>query len=364
MRTLRKKKADHRTSEERTLVSRKADYRQSSAKLGPLFRNQRPRRGPRSATKTPAANARGDGVGATILPAGDAGSACSDLREQPRAQEPGMPTEPWDKADTTACQSCGVVKLLTVRAFGTGQLCGYCSRMKASQNKYLKIHIDEQPGCLAELTFVEEMLITLELPLMYLCTLTPGGQLGYRSHTAVVGQNVCSVANLLPRDLGSLKSSLCTVRQSRRSGDCADFEVRPDKVIKALAWLVKNNPLYHHVTVSEANTQELYKARFFYGDELQDSDGEGSGAGHAGAETEGGEEKKRGANARSGSCPGQDLAEEGDGRQVEFTAPTTSGVVEGGNEILEEEKLKNALGGALSRATTSASTGGGAGPCK
>ena len=62
------------------------------------------------------------------------------------------------------------------------------------------------------LTFVVEMSIALELLLMYISTLPPGGQLGYKAHTAVVKRNVQSLASSLPRSPESLGAHLCTIR--------------------------------------------------------------------------------------------------------------------------------------------------------
>ena len=74
------------------------------------------------------------------------------------------------------------------------------------------------PECLSALTFVGEMLIAINLPMMYICMLTPGGQLGYKSHTTVVQQNTASVAQKLPREISSLSANLVTIRKPGDGG--------------------------------------------------------------------------------------------------------------------------------------------------
>ena len=176
----------------------------------------------------------------------------------------------WDFDEPQICAKCGVVDLLTGGEFPRKNLCHYCNGRDDKENKYISLTIDEVPECIRQLSFVEEMLISLELPLMYLCTLTAGGQVGYRAHTTVVEQNIQSVASRLPRALSDVGASLCTVRQTRRRGECVDFKVRSDVVLKALRWLKKNNPLYKHVEIAQDAVDVLDKDGYFYGQEFDE----------------------------------------------------------------------------------------------
>ena len=86
----------------------------------------------------------------------------------------------------------------------------------------------------------------------------------------MVEQNIQSVACRLPRALSDVGASLCTVRQTRRRGECVDFRVRSDVVLAALRWLKKNNPLYKHVEISQDAVDVLGKDRYFYGQEFDE----------------------------------------------------------------------------------------------
>ena len=132
-----------------------------------------------------------------------------------------------------SCASCGVLQLLTapVSNFDLEKdKCGYCLRCGAA-SKFEQFRPNEEATPLDELTFVEEMSISIELPLMYLSTLSPGGQLGYKAHTTVAPQDVGALAKTLPWGKEKLKNHQCIIRQGGVSGsagqggakNCRDF---------------------------------------------------------------------------------------------------------------------------------------------
>ena len=151
--------------------------------------------------------------------------------------------------------------------------CGYCLRCGAA-SKFEQFRPNEEATPLDELTFVEEMSISIELPLMYLSTLSPGGQLGYKAHTTVVPQDVGALAKTLPWGQEKLKNHLCIIRQGGVSGsagqggakNCRDFQWDAQRVRRALEWLIKNNPYYANIAIDESALAEY--CEYFYGTEV------------------------------------------------------------------------------------------------
>ena len=212
--------------------------------------------------------------------------------------------------------------------------CGPCSRLSDGQQHSLSAFDPEDvPGCLSELTFVEEMLISINLPMMYICMLTPGGQLGYKSHTTVVQQNTASVAQKLPRAVSSLSANLVTIRKPGAGGkaaNCRDFQIRRDVVMNALHWLKENNPYYRGVPICSESSGDLQKYSYFYGNEASD-----------GLATVPAAESVEGAPKTQSTD---------DGRLVDPDVDTTAGLegASDADDILEKEKLRKALSDVVS----------------
>ena len=172
--------------------------------------------------------------------------------------------------------------------------------------------------------------------MMYICMLTPGGQLGYKAHTTVVQQNTASVAQKLPRAVSSLSANLVTVRKvgtGKENNTCKDFQIRRDVVMNALHWLKANNPYYREIPICSDSSADLKNYAYFYGRDASDGDLPNPA---------GGEEIEN-----APKTPSID-----DGRLVDPDVDTTAGL-EGANDaddVLEKEKLRNALKEVISKA--------------
>ncbi len=199
-----------------------------------------------------------------------------------KAKPPPGNVEHWDDVDTTTCKKCGILKCLTWSRF-QGDTCDICIR---DPRRWEGLLPDTVPDCLQNLTMLEEMLISLQLPLMHLSALTPNGQLGYRAHTTCVEQSIGRfVTDVLPRNPKSLEAVLCTVRRNvfKKKGkkatttavdepfesDVMDFKVRPHRLREALLWLKEHNHLYSHIQIDDAWFVGRPNDFHFYGHEYQ-----------------------------------------------------------------------------------------------
>jgi hypothetical protein len=104
------------------------------------------------------------------------------------------------------------------------------------------------PEELKGLTMIEQLIIAQASPVIQIFRLN-GGQSAYRGHVISFPQDVTKFSQELPRlpeDIG-----LIFVRKSFNDGH-VDFKIRRDKVLDALIWLKKTQPvLPSHMYKSE-----------------------------------------------------------------------------------------------------------------
>lgn len=101
------------------------------------------------------------------------------------------------------------------------------------------------------LTQVEEMLISIVLPILSVYRLLHG-QYGYSGHVINLPQDTASFVNSLPRLPAEL--DVLMVRKEGAAQSHYDFRVRKSVVLRAIQWLVQNNTYYQHITI---NTEAL-----------------------------------------------------------------------------------------------------------
>ena len=94
------------------------------------------------------------------------------------------------------------------------------------------------------LTQVEEMLISVVLPIMSLYQL-PHGQFAYNGHVINLPQDVACFAYSLPR-LPS-EHDIIVIRKEGAANSHCDFHVRRAIVFHALQWLLTSNKYYRSV---------------------------------------------------------------------------------------------------------------------
>ena len=105
-----------------------------------------------------------------------------------------------------------------------------------------------QPAELAELTQVEEMLISHALPILRVYV-KPGGQRAYSGHCINLPQDVKELADYLPRYPKDI--SAIVVKVKGKNDTFKDVIVRKRHVERALKWLILNNPQYKNVVINE-----------------------------------------------------------------------------------------------------------------
>ena len=201
---------------------------------------------------------------------------------------PSLPPQ-FDDFGHDTCSVCGVDWLLTTASgatWGAAGLCAHCARIPSRcrtdplRNRFVPFLPEAAPPELCGLTMVEEMTIALELPLMCVSELTPGGQLGYKAHTTVIPQGISNFAKKLPRRRGDLDAHLLTVRKQkqpggRESGDCWEFSVRPEKLRAALLWLKQHNKYYKDVEIADEHFRDFEDGSCVYGTLLEGTSQDG-----------------------------------------------------------------------------------------
>lgn len=155
------------------------------------------------------------------------------------------------------CWTCGVRPNLA-------SVCPICKdgkEKKILDNNLLPSWTDDtggviltQPPELQDLRIGEMMLIQKVAPLVPLVHIRHG-VMGSKGHVCSFPTPIDSVCRILPRIPADIRS-LKMVRNYRgANGDvvCHEFMVRPKKVLAALLWLKKYNPLYHDIIIQEEN---------------------------------------------------------------------------------------------------------------
>jgi len=145
---------------------------------------------------------------------------------------------------------------------------GICSRCEQQRGNYIYCHENKTlptwnyngsvmysiPNVLQNLTIAEKLLIQRVSPLIPVIHIK-NGSLGSRGHVVSFYQDISGLCNELPR----LPSNVSIVKVIR-SGTTKDgedvsnsFTVNRYRVLSALKWLKRYNPLYRDITIREAN---------------------------------------------------------------------------------------------------------------
>ena len=128
--------------------------------------------------------------------------------------------------------------------------CKRCKVDKKEPKKFSKENCmipSPVPDELKNLTECEQMLISRAFPIMQVFTKPGLGYLGYKGHIITLPNNVQHIADILlhrPKDLPVIAFTF-----KGKSEYGKEFRVRREKVLFALLWLVKNNPLYKEITI-------------------------------------------------------------------------------------------------------------------
>ena len=129
-------------------------------------------------------------------------------------------------------------------------ICLQCSRDKNSPKKFSVDNLmipSTIPIELQGLTQIEEMLIARALPIMRVY-IKPGGQRGYSGHCINLPQNIKDLVSTLPRYPKDL--SVIIVKVRGRNNTFKDVNVRRQKVLNALLWLLQNIPQYADISIN------------------------------------------------------------------------------------------------------------------
>jgi len=104
------------------------------------------------------------------------------------------------------------------------------------------------PDELKGLTEIEEMLIAQVFTVMTVYRLR-GGQTGYRGSVINFLQDVQEFTNKLPRNSSSLEVLIVRRQSEKDTSSYRDFNVRRERVAKALVWLKQNNSFYNEIII-------------------------------------------------------------------------------------------------------------------
>ncbi|PVH68338.1 hypothetical protein DL98DRAFT_380514, partial [Cadophora sp. DSE1049] len=118
------------------------------------------------------------------------------------------------------------------------------------------------PSALKDLTAIEECLIAKSHPISAILKLRPGGRSSpatynaIRGHMIVIPQDPGPLLQILPNPdlrLGNLIKVFWLGDRAPANADLKPFlQVRKDKVLAALQYLVRHNHLYHDLTINHA----------------------------------------------------------------------------------------------------------------
>lgn len=113
----------------------------------------------------------------------------------------------------------------------------------------------EVPEELKGLTFIEEQVIARVHPMIMVYKLK-GHQYGYKGNVICFSQDVQQFATTLPHKISDLNSIVC-IKYKGLSDKYHEFQIRSERVKRALKWLKKFNPHYKNITISEENLNSL-----------------------------------------------------------------------------------------------------------
>ena len=143
-------------------------------------------------------------------------------------------------------------------------ICYRCSRDKrkiyGKGNLMIPCAVAEE---LKGLTQCEEMLIARAFPIMQVHVKPGLGYFGYKGHTITLPHNVKKIATVLPNLPDELPIVTFTAQKK------IQFKIRRNVVLKALYWLIANNPLYKDITISQERLASLPLDGFIEPDSFQ-----------------------------------------------------------------------------------------------
>ena len=128
-----------------------------------------------------------------------------------------------------------------------------------TQSRANDLALDDLPAELQDLRPLELRLISQRIPFMKLVALPKGGQKAIRGSAVNVPSKLQSVTTILPRIPGT--SQVVAMKLKRKlvyKGHYMQEYVRPKRLIDALIWLKRNNPLYKDVSICE-NWEEQWE---------------------------------------------------------------------------------------------------------
>ena len=115
------------------------------------------------------------------------------------------------------------------------------------------LNLDEIPNELNELNTLELRLVSLRIPFMKMVALPSGKQRCIHGPAVNVPSKLDNVCTLLPRMPSEASMiPLKLKRKLRYKGHYMYDYVRPDKVMTALKWLKKNNPMYSNIDINDS----------------------------------------------------------------------------------------------------------------
>lgn len=137
-------------------------------------------------------------------------------------------------------------------------LCKSCSKTKDTPEfeKFTKTNeMDplDVPECLKKLNAVEQLLIALIHPQLFVYHLS-GGQLGYKGHVINFYQNVFEFAKILPHKIATLTNMIIVKTSEEISID--DMKINKKLILDALIWLKSNNDYYKEIEINMNNLDD------------------------------------------------------------------------------------------------------------
>jgi len=143
-------------------------------------------------------------------------------------------------------------------------VCRHCiTRLKRGEVPEFAVanHLDfgDIPLELQNLSLVEQRMISIVLPIVSVYTKNYGGQTASRGNLIHFDNELQSIVKQLPRESNNLHIYEVDVPTGKGGLSTRRKRYRPDKVLEALEWLKKNNPLYNHIVIHEAEFRENYQ---------------------------------------------------------------------------------------------------------
>ena len=115
------------------------------------------------------------------------------------------------------------------------------------------------PDTLFDLTELEERLVSPRIPFMQIRELPRGGQHGIKGNVVNVPADVNGTIRLLPRGLNETETIPLKLKRSRSLNSHIVYQqIRPQKVLMAVKWLLKNSTLFKNENI-QLNENWMYE---------------------------------------------------------------------------------------------------------